>query len=292
MLNHFQFTLYRHDFQIKFDRYRLTMSHLFKRYAPRKYRERRNIENSKLSDVALLALMCLKVQYQVATWRKFYQLVSDIMPSLPMLEYSRFMRRCKNLVPIFQSIRTGLIKKSSYGDIAIIDSFPLPLCQDNRKLQAVLFHRFADVGYNATKQRYYYGFKVHVVTDTQGLILNYELTPASIHDVKAAPEVIENCPCSLVIADVGYVGKKLQHIFAQMGYQLWTPYRSNMRLAKQHNSRQLKKLRRRIESYFADLTRQGIEHTLARSLGGLQMNIEAIMLTHNLEIMGILQTSN
>jgi len=168
----------------------------------------------------------------------------------------------------------------------------LPLCQDYRKLQAVLFHRFADVGYNATKQRYYYGFKVHVVTDTQGLILNYELTPASIHDVKAAPEVIENCPCSLVIADVGYVGKKLQHILAQMGYQLWTPYRSNMRLAKQLNRRQLKKLRRRIESYFADLTRQGIEHTLARSLGGLQMNIEAIMLTHNLEIMGILQTSN
>lgn len=45
-------------------------------------------------------------------------------------------------------------------------------------------------------------------------------------------------------------------------------------------------------SCFADLTRQGIEHTLTRSLGGLQMNIEAIMLTHNLEVMGMLQTSN
>ncbi len=77
-----------------------------------------------------------------------------------------------------------------------------------------------------------------------------------------------------------------------MGYQLWTPYRSNMRFAKQHNSRQLKKIRRRIESCFADLTRQGIEHTLTRSLGGLQMNIEAIMLTHNLEVMGMLQTSD
>ena len=43
----------------------------------------------------------------------------------------------------------------------------------------------------------------------QGLILNYELTPASIHDAKAAPEVIENCPCPFIIADVGYVGKKL-----------------------------------------------------------------------------------
>ena len=165
MLNHFQFKLYRHDFQIKFSRCRLMMSHLLKRYASRKYLERRNIENSKLSDAALLALMCLKVQYQVATWRKFCQLVSDVMPSLLMLEYSRFMCRCKNLIPIFQSIRSGLIEISSYGDIAIMDSFPLPLCQDHRKFRAILFQCFADIGYNATKQKYYYGFKVHVVKD-------------------------------------------------------------------------------------------------------------------------------
>lgn len=43
---------------------------------------------------------------------------------------------------------------------------------------------------------------------------------------------------------------------------------------------------------FRQTTQQGIEHTLTRSLGGLQMNIEAIMLTHNLEVMGMLQTSN
>lgn len=39
MLNHFQFKLYRHDFQIKFSRCRLMMSHLLKRYASRKYVE-------------------------------------------------------------------------------------------------------------------------------------------------------------------------------------------------------------------------------------------------------------
>lgn len=62
-----------------------------------------------------------------------------------------------------------------------------------------------------------------------------------------------------------------------------------MRFAKQHNSRQLKNFRHRFESYFADLTSQGIEHTPAYDLDGLQMNIEAIMLTNNLEIIGMLQ---
>lgn len=56
-----------------------------------------------------------------------------------------------------------------------------------------------------------------MVTDTQGLILNYELTPASIHDAKAAPEVIGNCPCPFVIADVGYVGKKAPAYFFANG---------------------------------------------------------------------------
>ena len=90
------------------------------------------------------------------------------------------------------------------------------------------------MGYNATKRKYYYGFKVHVVTDTQVLILNYELTPASINDARAAPEVIENCPCPFVIDDVCYVGKKLWQVFARMGYLLWTSYRSNMLHARQH----------------------------------------------------------
>ncbi len=59
------------------------LNRLIKCYAPRKYLERRNVENTKLSDASLLALMCLKIQYQVATWRKFYLLTSDILPSLP-----------------------------------------------------------------------------------------------------------------------------------------------------------------------------------------------------------------
>ncbi|MBM6941071.1 transposase [Lactobacillus coleohominis] len=86
---------------------------------------------------------------------------------------------------------------------AIIDSYPLPLFQGVRNARAHLFAGIANIGYNATKQLYFYGFKVHMIVEPSGLILDYEVTPASIHDVKAAPELIQNCPCPQILADVG-----------------------------------------------------------------------------------------
>lgn len=292
MSSHFQFKHNHQDFQGQFTYYRVIMGYLIKQYAPY-YLERRNVNHTKVNDASLLALICLKMKYQpLGCWRSFYQLFCDVMPDLPMLEYSRFMRRCKDLIPVLQAIRNGLLKRAHYGDIAIIDSLPLPLCKTVRNFRVRLFKDFANVGYNATKRQYYYGFKIHVVTDTRGLIFNYELTPASVHDSTAALEVIEHCPCPYVVGDVGYIGKKLQQQFARHGYELWTPYRSNMRGAKQHNIRILCRLRRHIETCFANLNRQGIESSLARSMNGLQLKIEAIMLVHNLKVMGMLRTSN
>ncbi|WP_143811787.1 transposase, partial [Oenococcus oeni] len=79
-------------------------------------------------------------------------------------------------------------------------------------------------GYNATKQMSFYGFKTHMLVTTDGYILNYVVTAASVHDTKVAVSLIDDCPCPIVLADVGYVGKRLGAEFKQLGYTLWTPY--------------------------------------------------------------------
>ncbi|MFR0555511.1 IS982 family transposase, partial [Loigolactobacillus coryniformis subsp. coryniformis] len=123
----------------------------------------------------------------------------------------------------------------------------------------------------------------HMVVTANGYILNYVITAASVHDAKVAPELISGCPCPNILADVGYVGKKLKTSFRALGYNLWTPYRSNMKGAKQHNKRQLKALRRTIESRFSILAQQfGIETNLTRSLFGFQLKIELTILVYNL----------
>lgn len=201
-----------------------------------------------------------------------------------MLERSRFNRRCRLLGPDIQAIRHGLSQVSKKSDVGIIDSFPVPLCQNIRNQRVKIFRSTADIGYNATKRLWFYGFKVHAVMEADGTILNYMVT-AAVHDAKEARELIQGCPCPDIIADVGYIGNQLRQDFAQIGYQLWTPYRSNMKYADRHNSRQLKKIRRRIESCFANLRRLHVEKNTGRTLNGFQTRLELIILTYNLEHM-------
>lgn len=82
-----------------------------------------------------------------------------------------------------------------------------------------------------------------MVATPGGLILNYVVTPASVSDVKVALTVTQDCPCSNILADVGYISKDLRTAFAQRGYTFWIPYRSNMKGAKKHNNPVLKRTR-------------------------------------------------
>ena len=53
--------------------------------------------------------------------------------------------------------------------------------------------------------------------------------------------------------------------------------------AEEHNDWKVMALRRTIETRFSELCRLfDIEHTLTRSLAGLQLRIEQIILAHNL----------
>nr|WP_283574912.1 hypothetical protein [Limosilactobacillus ingluviei] len=103
------------------------------------FTNRRNGNNTKLADEDLLALMCLKVHYQLTTWTALYRLVKHALPELAMIEYSRFTQRIKQLGPVLQAIRRGVLSWTNPGSIAIIDSYPLPLCQYVRSFHTCSF---------------------------------------------------------------------------------------------------------------------------------------------------------
>ena len=87
-----------------------------------------------------------------------------------------------------------------------------------------------------------------------GYILNYVVTPASVHDIRAIDDLLENCCQPYVLADLAYLSYELREQLKQKGYHLWTPLRQKMVRAKQHNNWKLMAMRRRtIETRFSEL---------------------------------------
>ena len=116
-----------------------------------------------------------------------------------------------------------------------------------------------------------------------GYILNYVVTPASVPDIKVVYELLEGCKRSVILGDLGYLSSGLKKDLEQLGYHLWTPFRQNMAGVEEHNDWKVMAMRRTIETRFSELCRLfDIEHILARSLVGLQLRMEQIILAHNL----------
>lgn len=75
---------------------------------------------------------------------------------------------------------------------AILDSFPLALCQLVRNYRARILKRLADIGYNTSQKLWFYGFKVHMLVTLFDYILNYVTIPVSIHDVNVVDDLLDN----------------------------------------------------------------------------------------------------
>ncbi|GET69431.1 hypothetical protein KNZ01_19650 [Streptococcus dysgalactiae subsp. equisimilis] len=53
-----------------------------------------------------------------------------------------------------------------------------------------------------------------------GVMLNYIVTPASVHDIKGVDELLEGCKQTVVLADLGYLSQELKDKRGLSGLQL------------------------------------------------------------------------
>ncbi len=193
-MSRLQYTAKSHHLQWNVRQLSQICHHFYHNYCPDSFKYRRNVGLAKVSDESLLVLLLLQAELGITSQRYFYS-ICHLFPCGQLLERSRFNRRSKQLIWLVQFIRKALNDMINPDDIVIIDSFPLPLCQPVRNHRATIFKGLADIGYNASKHLWFYGFKVHmlVTVTLSGYILNYVVTPASVHDIKVVYELLEGC---------------------------------------------------------------------------------------------------
>lgn len=112
--------------------------------------------------------------------------------------------------------------------ITYVDSTPIRVCNNKRIKRNKVFKGFAAIGKSTVG--WFYGFKLHILLNDKGEIVNFLITQGNVDDREALKDksFLKKITDSLY-GDKGYIGKKLVEMLFVDGIRLITGIRNNMK---------------------------------------------------------------
>lgn len=221
-----------------------------------------------LSDIATISL--LKSSYGIRELKQLYRLLTDRFSlefKLPC--YKNFVVAMNNATPsLFLLIHILLsFKNKQAGVVKLVDSTSIPVCKNMRIPTHKVMKRLATR--SRTTTGWFYGLKLHAVSDHNGNLLKIIFSTANVDDRKALNIFLEMLSNTLVVADAGYTSAKLEKKALINNNFLLTGVRKNMKRIATKLHIFLLNQRIRIEQLFNVLKeRYGLITSLPRSENG------------------------
>lgn len=190
-----------------------------------------------------------------------YQKARMIMKALNyfpnMLSYSRLVCRIHNIPASLWSCVFHICQETLKRDLSkdfIVDSFPIPICQNNKIFRCKLLKGKKYHGYSASKKRYFYGVKVHMIVTKSGIPVEFLLTPGAEADVRAFRRFSCDLPeGSTIFADAAYNDRRYEELLLEAASLKLVPKRKKN--SKRKNSIDdeflLSITRNRVETVFS-----------------------------------------
>ncbi len=173
-------------------------------------------------------------------------------------------------------------RRGTCNGISLLDSTPLWVCDNHRIARHRVFAGSA--GRGKSSMGWFYGFKLHLVVNTQGDILGYCCTLGNCDDRQAVPDLLSGVS-GTVLADKGYLSPSLTNTLAGHGVQLVTDKRTNMP-GPDLDPTDKALLRRRflIETIFDQLKNDfHLDHTRHRSPDHFRVNLTAALCAYTFQ---------
>jgi transposase len=237
-------------------------------------RQRRRDRSLSISEV-----MTILIHFHQSHYRNFKAYYCEhVLPHLRnefpgLVSYTRFVDFMPSaLIPL-----CAYFQKTSLGDcsgISFIDSTSLDVCLNQRIGSHEVFAGLA--GRGKTSTGWFFGFKLHLVINDKGELLNVLFTPGNVDDRKPVPKLV-NKLFGKLFGDKSYISKELYELLLHtFGVQLVTKLRPNSknRVPMTWSDRILLRKRAIVECVFDQLKNiSQIEHSRHRSVGNFLVNL-------------------
>lgn len=217
------------------------------------------------------ATMCLiKSAYAITPLKACYRLIKERFASeFKLPTYKSFVQSMNAYTSHFMLMISILliIRNKKAGVVKITDSTSIPVCKNIRINLHKVMKRIA-TRYKTTTG-YFYGLKLHVISDHQGNLLQLIFTTANVDDRKALDKFLDDLYNNLILADAGYISPQLVNKAYKHNNLLLTGMRKNMKKLATQFEIHLLHLRIRVEHLFSVLKeRYGLITSLPRSEKG------------------------
>lgn len=177
----------------------------------------------RMSDAEVMTTAVVAARYFGGNHEKARAMLDDPRYIPRMLSKSRFCRRLHSLAPLFEALLNRLAERfkrqnasGEMENVYLADSFPVPVCDNIRISRSRLYPLrdrppslreawWAELceeppptgrskapanyrGYIASKRRYFYGVRLHLVTTETGQPVECVIAPGSYADVSMFPD--------------------------------------------------------------------------------------------------------
>lgn len=169
------------------------------------------MSDAEVMTVALVAALHFRGNFALAG-----RMLSAHGYLLVMVEKSRFSRRLHRIKPMFLTLFALLgesFKAMNEESVYSIDTFPIAACDNWRIPHSKRYRGEAYRGRQASKKRYFYGLKVHLLVTAHAEPVEFFFTPGSVSDVAGLEFFDFDLPAgSQIIGDKAYTNYELEDV--------------------------------------------------------------------------------
>jgi Transposase DDE domain len=237
------------------------------------------IKRRRERSLSISEVMTILIHFHQSHYRNFKayyceHVLLHLRSEFPgLVSYTRFVDFIPSaLLPLGAYFQQTCLGKCS--GVSYIDSTSLDVCLNQRIASHKVFAGLAARGKTSTG--WFFGFKLHLVINDRGELLNIQLTPANVDDRKPVPNLVRKL-FGKIFGDKGYISQPLYELLRQtFGIQLVTRLKSNSknRLPMPLMDRILLRKRAIIESVIDQLKNiSQIEHSRHRSVTSFLVNL-------------------
>lgn len=174
------------------------------------------MSDAEVMTTALIAALEFRGNYAAAN--RFMKSHRYIAPGLSRSRFSRRLHRIKEHFLLLFAHLAELWKELTSEQIYALDTFPIAACDPYRIRRSRLYQGEAYRGYIASKKRYFYGLKVHLMVTREGFPVEFFLTPGATADVTGLQDFdFDLPPEALVVGDKAYNDYLMEDVLGEAG---------------------------------------------------------------------------